>query len=282
VIALEDVGWRTRDLTIEVTETMLMREPAAAADALARLRALGMRVEVDDFGTGFSSLGRLVDLPIDGLKIDRRFVGSMTRDHRSESIVRAIVALAHDLGLEVVAEGVEDRETWELLGALGCDTVQGFYVAVPMAAASLPGWLASWEASLGALHPARAPSPRGHGSATEVLVVDDEPVIVEVIRGILEQQGFRVVTAANGAEALRELERQMPALVLLDMQMPILDGQGFVRAVRERRIEVPIVVMTAGSSAARWAKELPVNAYLSKPFGIDRLVEVTSRFAGRQ
>lgn len=277
ILALEEAAWAPRDLTIEVTETMLMREPAATADALGRLRALGMHVHVDDFGTGFSSLGRLIDLPIDGVKIDRRFVGTMTRERKSESIVRAIVALAHDLGLEVVAEGVEDRETWELLGAWGCDTVQGFYVAVPMPALSLPAWLASWEADLAA---SSAPS-RDRSSATEVLVVDDEPVIVEVIRGILEHEGFRVVTAANGAEALRELERRLPALVLLDMQMPIVDGQAFVRAVRDRKLNVPIVVMTAGSSAARWARELSVNAYLSKPFDIDRLVEVTSLYAAR-
>src|SRR6266545_4646401 len=260
VEALQRASCEPRAVSVEITESMLMREPNAAAEALARLRALGMRVEVDDFGTGYSSLGRLIDLPIDGVKIDRRFVRTMARDHKNEAIVRAIVALAHDLTLEVIAEGVEDRETWDLLGALGCDTVQGYYVGVPMPALTMPTWLASWEAGLGA----------------------PPPAIVEVIRGVLEHEGFRVVTAANGAEALRELERRLPALVLLDMQMPILDGQAFVRAVRQRKLDVPIVVMTAGSSAARWARELPVEAYLSKPFEIDGLVEVASRYAGRQ
>ncbi|MBI2773475.1 MAG: response regulator [Chloroflexi bacterium] len=113
-----------------------------------------------------------------------------------------------------------------------------------------------------------------------VLVVDDEPGIVEVIRGVLEHEGFRVVTAANGAEALRELKRRLPAVVLLDMQMPVLDGQTFVRIVRRWKMDVPIVVMTAGSNAARWARELPVQAYLSKPFDTERLVEVASRYTG--
>ncbi len=283
VATLGNAGCEPRALSVEITESTLMREPKAAARALARLRALGMRVEVDDFGTGYSSLGRLVDLPIDAVKIDRRFVSTMTRSHKNEAIVRATVALAHDLALEVVAEGVEDRETWDLLGALGCDTVQGYFVGVPMAALSVPGWLASWEAGLTALAPAqtgrppsRIPAPGG------VLVVDDEPAIVETIRSILEHEGFRVITAANGAEALRELERVLPALVLLDMQMPILDGQAFVQTVRERKLRVPIVVMTAGTSAARWARELHVDAYLSKPFEVDGLVEMTGRYADRQ
>ncbi len=283
VEALQRASCEPRAVSVEITESMLMREPNAAAEALARLRALGMRVEVDDFGTGYSSLGRLIDLPIDGVKIDRRFVRTMARDHKNEAIVRAIVALAHDLTLEVIAEGVEDRETWDLLGALGCDTVQGYYVGVPMPALTMPTWLASWEAGLGAPPPTSVGAALARRSARgAVLVVDDEPAIVEVIRGVLEHEGFRVVTAANGAEALRELERRLPALVLLDMQMPILDGQAFVRAVRQRKLDVPIVVMTAGSSAARWARELPVEAYLSKPFEIDGLVEVASRYAGRQ
>ena len=114
-----------------------------------------------------------------------------------------------------------------------------------------------------------------------MLWIDDEKSPSDPDIRWLEHEGFRVVTAANGAEALRELERRLPALVLLDMQMPIVDGQAFVRAVRDRNLNVPIVVMTAGSSAARWARELSVNAYLSKPFDIDRLVEVTSLYAAR-
>ena len=134
---------------MELTESTLLRDPAVLALALGRLRALGMRVEIDDFGTGYSSLGRLIDLPVDALKIDRRFVGRMTRDKKSRTIVRACINLAHDLGLEAVAEGVEDPETWELLGTLGCDTAQGYYIARSRPLADVAEWLSSWEAGLG-------------------------------------------------------------------------------------------------------------------------------------
>jgi EAL domain-containing protein (putative c-di-GMP-specific phosphodiesterase class I)/DNA-binding response OmpR family regulator len=282
--ALADAGCDPAKIGIEITESVLMREPATTAGALGRLRGLGMRIEVDDFGTGYSSLGRLVDLPIDGVKIDRRFVGSMTRDHRSEAIVRACISLSHDLGLEVVAEGVEDRETWELLRALGCDAVQGYFVGAPMPTSDLAPWLSKWRGR-GPQTGARARGVRSSTLATDgrsdVLVVDDEPAIVAMMRDVLEEAGFNVLTAANGVEALRTMEHTLPAVVLLDMQMPILDGPAFARVLRERGVNVPIIVMTAGSSAGRWAQELPAAAYLSKPFDIDGLIGVTSRYATR-
>jgi len=145
---LGEVGCDPAAFGVEITESTLMREPAALALALGRLHAMGLRIEIDDFGTGYSSLGRLIDLPVDALKIDRRFVGQMTRDAKSQTIVRACINLAHDLGLEAVAEGVEDRETWELLGTLGCDTAQGYYIAPPRPPAEVAEWLSLWEAGL--------------------------------------------------------------------------------------------------------------------------------------
>jgi len=286
VRAIEETHCDPAGLGVEITERTRMLEPAATARALGELRGLGIRVEIDDFGTGYSSLGRLIDLPIDALKIDRRFVSLMAHDHRSEAIVRACIALAHDLALEAVAEGVEDRETWTLLRALGCDTAQGHYSGSPMPAQNVPAWLSSWEARLGIVPAvlrdhdvaARAVS-RSDGGANQVLVVDDEPAIAEIIRDVLEQEGFKVLTAANGVEALRQIDRMKPAVVMLDMQMPILDGSGFVKALRARGLNVPIIVMTAGSSAARWAEEIDAAGYLSKPFDISGLVAVASRYA---
>ena len=90
---------------------------------------------------------------------------------------------------------------------------------------------------------------------------------------------FEVVHAANGSEALRLVMEAQPEVVLLDMNMPVLDGEGFIAAVRERGLRIPIVIMTAGSSAKRWASQLGADAYLSKPFELANLVDVTNRFA---
>src|SRR5256885_11809106 len=206
----------------------------------------------------------------------------MTTDHRREAIVRATIALGHDLGFEVVAEGVEDREIWELLGALGCDVAQGYHIARPMPPVDVSGWLEPWDpatAALGGLPPMRRARTFGPAPAGHVLVAEGEPGIVEMIRDILEEYGFHVVTAANGSEALRLVEEAQPEVVLLDMNMPVLDGEGFVAAVRERGLRIPIVIMTAGSSAKRWATELGAAGYLSKPFELSNLLDVTKRFA---
>jgi CheY-like chemotaxis protein len=281
---LESTGAAAEWFELEITESTFMHEPERTLEAVENVRRLGFVVSIDDFGTGYSSLGYLAALPVNAVKIDRQFVIPMTKDHRREAIVRATIALGHDLGFEVVAEGVEDREIWELLGALGCDVAQGYHIARPMPPLEVSGWLEAWDpataaVSRRAIDPMRRASRYGVPVARHVLVADDEPAIVEMIRDILEDYGFRVVTAANGSEALRLVEEAEPEVVLLDMNMPVLDGEGFIAALRERGIPTPIVVMTAGSSARRWAAQLGADAYLSKPFELASLVDVTKRFA---
>ena len=110
-----------------------------------------------------------------------------------------------------------------------------------------------------------------------VLVVDDDEVILAAVSGILGQEGYRVETATNGSEALEAIERTHPALVLLDMRMPILDGWAFARVLRERDIDIRIVVMTAAQDARRWAEEIGANAFLAKPFDLDDLIAIVER-----
>jgi diguanylate cyclase (GGDEF)-like protein/PAS domain S-box-containing protein len=124
--ALERFGVRPERLCLEVTEGTLMLDHARSTATLRALRQLGVRTAIDDFGSGFSSLSYLSTLPIDVIKIDRSFIARMATDSGTTSIVRAIVGLAHELGLTTVAEGVADEPTRRLLNALGCDEIQGF------------------------------------------------------------------------------------------------------------------------------------------------------------
>ena len=105
-----------------------------------------------------------------------------------------------------------------------------------------------------------------------ILVVDDDPTILATVSETLDLEGYPVVTATNGAEALEQLERQLPSLVLLDMRMPVLDGWGFIRAVRERGLSPTVVVMTAAADARRWASEIGAQGVLAKPFDLDELI----------
>ena len=133
-------------LEFEITEDFLMADRERARDILGELRALGVRIAVDDFGTGYSSLSYLRELPIDELKLDRSFVQPMAGDARAEAIVRSTIDLAHALGMSMVAEGVEDRETADRLAGSSCDTVQGFYYSQALPAAQLESWVDRWHA----------------------------------------------------------------------------------------------------------------------------------------
>jgi EAL domain-containing protein (putative c-di-GMP-specific phosphodiesterase class I) len=113
----------------------------AGLETIERLHALGIGFSVDDFGMGFSSLAYLKQLPIESLKIDRSFVAGMTTNVRDASIVRSTINLAHDLGLKVVAEGVETGDALAMIARLGCDEAQGYFIARPQGGAALAEWL---------------------------------------------------------------------------------------------------------------------------------------------
>jgi diguanylate cyclase len=174
--ALAAAGVPASRLTLEITEDTLMADPERAAAVLAELRALGVHVSLDDYGTGYSSLAYLRDLAADELKIDRSFVSGIAQDEALALIVRSTIDLAHGLGLRVVAEGIEDAGTWDALAALGCDIVQGYHLARPAPAAEIGAWLAArprgvrrdaiGEATLGA--PARPAAPPAAARVTGV------------------------------------------------------------------------------------------------------------------
>ena len=139
--ALNEAGVDPRRLTIEITETTLMSDPEHAALALSQLDAFGVKISLDDFGTGQTSLGYLSSLPIDELKIDKSFVGNMLVDDAGAAIVRSVIELGHNLGLRVVAEGIEQTEVLDALREAGCDEGQGFLMARPMPLADLGRFL---------------------------------------------------------------------------------------------------------------------------------------------
>ena len=134
---LAKYGVDARLLELEITESMLMLDPGRAQAVLERLSRIGLTLSVDDFGTGYSSLANLKRLPVDVIKIDKSFVMDMAIDASDAAIVRSTIDLAHNLGLRVVAEGVESHQAWTRLTELGCDLAQGFYVSRPLPAADL-------------------------------------------------------------------------------------------------------------------------------------------------
>jgi diguanylate cyclase (GGDEF)-like protein len=140
-------GTHPDEIQFELTESALMEDPGGALVTLSRLKDIGVKLSIDDFGTGYSSLSYLQKLPVDAIKIDQSFVSKITTDEQSETIVRSTIELAHNLKLEVIAEGVESREIWDRVSALECDIAQGYFIGKPIPSAEFADWHAksSWS-----------------------------------------------------------------------------------------------------------------------------------------
>jgi diguanylate cyclase len=135
--ALERHGLPAGALVLEVTESSVLVDPTRIGDTLGRLRELGIELSLDDFGTGYSSLAHLRSLPVNEIKIDRSFVSRMCTEPTDSAIVYAMIQLARKLGIRVVAEGVEDHQTWDELSVLDCELIQGYLISRPVPAADL-------------------------------------------------------------------------------------------------------------------------------------------------
>jgi EAL domain-containing protein (putative c-di-GMP-specific phosphodiesterase class I) len=156
VAAIEAYDVPASAIEVEITESALTADLDGAAEALAALHAHGVRISIDDYGTGYSSIAHLRALPVQCIKIDRSYVAGMLEDPASTSIVRSTLDLAHELGLEVVAEGVETQVEYEALLAIGCDVAQGYYCARPMPGQSIVEWMTQLTAPKVAVAPTHA------------------------------------------------------------------------------------------------------------------------------
>jgi len=153
---VDDAGLPADSLVLEVTEDSFIADPERAREALERIREHRVQIAIDDYGTGFSSLSYLRDLPVQELKLDRSFVRAVQTDARSRIIVASTTQMARGLGLRTVAEGVEDADIAARLGSVGIDVLQGFHLARPMPRDDVEGWLADWARQ----HAPVAPPPR--------------------------------------------------------------------------------------------------------------------------
>jgi diguanylate cyclase (GGDEF)-like protein len=151
-------------LCLEITESGFMEDPAHAQKVLDRLAELGVKLSIDDYGTGYSSLSYIMKLPVQELKIDQSFISRMAADAEISTIVRSTIDLGHNLGLQVVAEGVEDAAAWNMLRALGCDDAQGFFMSRPLDARALAQWI---RGNAGTFASPPPPDPGEHVSLTQ-------------------------------------------------------------------------------------------------------------------
>lgn len=220
---LDATSLETRWLELELTESLLMESPEQTIALLQKLHDAGTKLAIDDFGTGFSSLAYLTQLPVQYLKIDRSFVIDVCIDPNSAAVARAIIGLAHNLHMTVIAEGVETEAQLSFLRKLGCDEMQGFLFSKPLPAEQFAMLL---KAGQGIDTADEMPSET-------LLLVDDEVGILNSVKRLLRREGYRILITTDPMEALDLLATNDVQVVISDQRMPQMSGTEFLNRVRE-------------------------------------------------
>ncbi len=266
---LQDTGARPEDIGLELTESALLHDGQRVSDTLRQMQTLGVEISLDDFGTGFSSLGRLRELPIDVLKIDRSFIRDVTDSGESASLVRSIVNLAHGLKIRVLAEGVETDGQLSMLLSAGCDRIQGFLFSRPLPAAE-------FEALVRAGHGLKPEQTQAHARRRTLLLVDDEANILSSLKRVFRRDGYKVLTACSGVEALDLLANTEVDVIVSDQRMPGMAGVDFLRKAKELwpdTIRMTLSGFTDLQSIIDAVNEGAVFKFLTKPWDDERLRE---------
>ncbi|WP_439862046.1 EAL domain-containing protein [Pseudomonas sp. MBLB4136] len=264
---------------LEVTESMLM---ANADEVLARMRTLiglGIRFAIDDFGTGYSSLGYLKRFPFSELKIDRSFVTDVHLDPDSASLARSMISIGHNLGIKVIAEGVENAEQLGFLRAAGCDELQGYYYSPPLPPETCLQFLGeSSELEL--------PSILADDDQHYLLLIDDEPGVIRALQRELRQENYRILVARNSVEALNLLATHPVDVVLTDLRLPDMSGVEILRRIRILYPEIIRMVLSGSTevrSILKAINEGVIYRFITKPWEADDLrSQLREAFAHRQ
>lgn len=260
--ALQRSGLEPRSLEIELTESAMMHDVAAAMRAVDALKALGLRISLDDFGTGHSSLAYLSRFAVDALKIDQSFVSDVTTNAVNASIVSATIAMAHKLGKSVIAEGVETAGQMHFLRGRECDEMQGFLFSPALPAAEFAARLARGDRL-------DLQAARTQAGANRLLIVDDEPNILSALRRLLRHEGYEIHTAASGTEALEVLAREPIQVVVSDQRMPGMSGTeflGHVNSMYPQTVRIALSGYADLTALTDAVNQGAIYRFLSKPW----------------
>ena len=223
-------------LDIELTESMLMEDIEVNIRKLVAVRAIGLRISVDDFGTGYSSLSYLKRLPIDYLKIDQSFVREITTDPDAAAICIAVIGLAHNLKLRVIAEGVETEGQMNYLRRHHCDELQGYLFSRPLPAADCAQLLATRKML--------TLPPVAEGERRTLLIVDDEVGILSAMKRVLRREGYEIHIAGSAREGFDILATHEVQVVVSDQRMPEMNGTEFLSRVKDLYPETIRIVLS--------------------------------------
>ena len=260
--ALRDFNVAPEMLYLEVTEGALMGDIDRSELLLKELKAIGINLSLDDFGTGYSSLSYLKRFPFDKVKIDQSFLKDITISQSDHVIVKVIIAMAHGLGLKVIAEGVETEAQCEIMRTNACDEIQGYFFSKPISAAEIEVLFAQ-----GRQLPTHLLSL--HKPQRTILVVDDEPNIVASLKRLFRKDGHLILSASSGAEGLDVLSKHRVDIIISDQRMPGMTGVEFLRAAKVNYPDTIRIVLsgyTELQSVTDAINEGAVYRFLTKPW----------------
>ncbi|MFZ2306319.1 MAG: EAL domain-containing protein [Rhodoferax sp.] len=265
--ALQETGIAPEQLELEITESCVMLDREKSFQSLADLKALGVRLSIDDFGTGYSSLAYLQQLEVHKLKVDMAFVRDMTTNSNNASIVKAVIALGHSLGLEIIAEGVETSGQARQLRTLQCDVMQGYLISRPLPAAEMTRFLQEFSPTL---------LPQDDQALSTLLLVDDEPSILSALSRVLRRENYHILTATSCDEALAALAQHPVGVILSDQRMPDLSGTELLaraRSLYPKTVRMVLSGYTGLDSLTDAINRGEIYRFITKPWDDQQLLE---------
>jgi diguanylate cyclase (GGDEF)-like protein len=255
-------------LELEVTESIILPNAATIIRTLRDLKAIGVSQALDDFGTGYSSLSYLQRLPVQRLKIDRSFVANITSSPSDAAIVRAVVGMAHSLGINVIAEGVETEGQLGYLRGLACDEMQGYHFSPPLTEADFVTLLRDGR---GIQVRVDQPQP-----GRVLLLVDDEPNVLSALRRMFKRTDIHVLATTNPNEGFDLLAANEVGVVICDQRMPEMTGTEFLRRVKDlypATVRIVLSGYTDLNSVIDAVNRGAIYKFLTKPWQDDAMLE---------
>lgn len=269
---VREAGVEPQYVVLEITESAAMTNVAPALENLARLCMNGFVLSIDDYGTGASNLQQLTRIAFSELKIDQSFVKGFAENKALRIVVESSIDMAHKLMVKSVAEGVETQGDWNALAAVGCDTVQGYFIAQPMDIAAFDDFVASYKNICTTSMPPVVQEAIKTSKSIRVLVVEDDTFARKIVLRVLRDLGYtNVADADSAASAIGLFGTNTFDLIITDVNMPEMNGLQLIQRIRTgktaAKAEIRIVVLTSFSQTEVLASALAldINGFLVKP-----------------
>jgi len=270
--ALTASGLRPENLELEVVESAVLLEADQVIDTLHAIRQLGVHIAIDDFGTGFSSLSYIKLMPATRIKIDRSFIEDVIENRSDAAITQGVISMAHHLGLEVVAEGVETEAHAAYLRKNQCDLLQGFAFARPMPFDDLLAFMNNQASDGKALAGADSPEQE----KPTLLLLDDEENILKALTRIFRRDGYRILSTTSIKEAFSLLATNDVQVIVSDQRMPEMSGTEFfsqVKAIYPNTVRIVLSGYTDLKSVTDAINEGAIYKFLTKPWDDQQIRE---------